>query len=58
MTILETKLLNLGEINNAYNNYINMLALDKLFCVRNNKSIGIVCSVLQKTLWLYSRGSH
>ena len=35
-----------------------MLALDKLFCVRNNKSIDIVCSVLQKTLWLYTLGNH
>ena len=58
MTILETKLLNLGEINNAYNNYINMLALDKLFCIRDNKSVGIVCSVWQKTLWLYTLGNR
>ena len=35
-----------------------MLANDKWFCVRNNKSIDIVCSVLQKTLWLYTLGNR
>ena len=28
------------------------------FLLRNNKSIGIVCSVLRKTLWVYTFGYH
>ena len=28
------------------------------FCLRNSKIIDIVRSVLQKTLWVYTLGSH